>query len=288
LILSVLAAADAASAVVTTHYLHFSDLHLNKVALDLRYFQIRWYALSYIAGIMLAYWYVNQLLKQPNAPMAPRHTEDLLFYSTLGVVLGGRLGYVFFYKPELLTNFWAFVSVWEGGMSFHGGALGVMFAMLFVAWRNKLNFLRVMDYVSCGVPFGLFLGRLANFVNGELWGRETDVPWAIIFPAGGDVPRHPSQLYEAGLEGLLIFVVLAFLFWKTDARNRAGRLSGAFIGLYGAGRFYLEQFRQPDAGLEHLSWGLTMGQTLCLPMIIAGLVLITWSMRKPTAAPARV
>lgn len=284
--------ADIGSAVNAPHYLQFSSLHLSPIAVDLGFFKIRWYALSYITGILLAWWYVNKLIVQPNAPMAKRHTEDLVFYATLGVILGGRLGYALFYNPTMFytvdekSHILQLFRVWDGGMSFHGGALGVLLAMIFVAWRNKLNLLRVMDYVSCGVPIGLFLGRCANFINGELWGRPTTVPWAIIFdktdPEG--LPRHPSQLYEAGLEGLLIFVVLAFLFWRTDARTKPGRLSGAFIGIYGAGRFFLEQFRQPDAGLEHLSWGLTMGQTLCLPMVFAGAALIWWSKRANVAS----
>ena len=271
--------AEATSAIATSPYTHFSDLHLSPIALDLGVIKIRWYSLAYITGILFAYWYVGKLLKQPNAPFTQRHKEDLLFYCTLGVILGGRLGYAVFYQPQMLLHPKDLIKVWEGGMSFHGGAFGVLFAMMYSAWRSKLNFLRVMDYVSCAVPVGLLLGRLANFVNGELWGRPTSVAWAIIFPAAGDEPRHPSQLYEAGLEGLLLFAVLWLLFWKTDARLRPGRLSGVFIGGYGLGRFFLEQFRQPDAGLEHLSWGLTMGQTLCVPMILVGGGLIWWSMR---------
>jgi phosphatidylglycerol:prolipoprotein diacylglycerol transferase len=282
--------ADAASAVNATQYLRFSDLHLNPVALDLGFLKIRWYSLAYIAGIIFAWWYVNKLIAQPNAPMAKRHTEDLVFYCTLGVILGGRLGYALFYAlPRgdwMIIHPSALVAVWDGGMSFHGGAIGVVLAMIYAAYRHKLNLLRVMDYVGCGVPMGLFLGRLANFVNGELWGRVTTVPWAIIFPgAPGVEPRHPSQLYEAGLEGLLIFTVLAYLFWKTDARNRPGRLSGAGLLIYGLGRFFLEQYRQPDVGLDHLSWGLTMGQTLCLLMVAAGGALLAHSFRK-SAQPA--
>jgi phosphatidylglycerol:prolipoprotein diacylglycerol transferase len=276
--------AEAASAAGASHYTHFSDLHLSPIALDLGFFKIRWYSLAYITGIMFAWWYANKLIAQPNAPFAKRHAEDMVFYCTLGVILGGRLGYALFYKPMMFLQPLELLKVWEGGMSFHGGAIGVVLAMIYAAWRHKLNLVRVMDYVGCGVPIGLLLGRLANFVNGELWGRVTDVSWAIIFPGAGDEPRHPSQLYEAGLEGLLIFAVLWWLFWKTDARSKPGRLSGVGLLIYGVGRFVLEQFRQPDAGFEHLSWGLTMGQTLCLPMIIAGAYLIRHSMRK--IAPA--
>ncbi len=272
--------AEAASAISPAQYTHFSDLNLNPIALDLGFFKIRWYSLAYIVGIIFAWWYVNKLIAQPNAPMAKRHTEDMVFYCTLGVILGGRLGYALFYQPEMYLHPTELFKVWEGGMSFHGGAIGVVIAMIYAAWRHKLNLIRVMDYVGCGVPIGFLLGRLANFVNGELWGRVTDVRWAIIFPGAGNEPRHPSQLYEAGLEGALVFVVLWWLFWKTDARAKPGRLSGTGLLIYGAGRFILERFRQPDAGFENLSWGLTMGQTLSLPMIVAGCYLLWHSLQK--------
>jgi phosphatidylglycerol:prolipoprotein diacylglycerol transferase len=159
-------------------------------------------------------------------------------------------------------------------MSFHGGVIGTTLGILWMARKHKLDWLRVHDYVACCVPFGLFFGRLANFVNGELWGRQTDVPWAIIFPDGGEAPRHPSQLYEAGLEGILLFLVLWFLFWKTDARYQPGKLVGAFLLVYGLSRFLVELVRQPDQGLENLPWGLTMGQTLTVPMVLGGAWLI--------------
>jgi phosphatidylglycerol:prolipoprotein diacylglycerol transferase len=253
----------------------FESLGVGPIALDLGFFQLRWYSLAYLAGILLGWWYCLKMLAKPGAPMARRHADDMVFYGTLGVILGGRIGYVLFYRPEFYAaNPLEIFQLWDGGMSFHGGAAGTSVAMFYLAWKNKLSVLRVHDYVSCVVPIGLFLGRLANFVNGELWGRETNVAWAVVFPTGGPVGRHPSQLYEAGLEGLLLFAILGFLFWRTDARYKPGLLTGVFVLGYGLCRFFVEFFRQPDAGLENLSWGLTMGQTLTLPMILAGLYLI--------------
>lgn len=280
-------AASAAGAI------HFSDLGLSPIALDLGFFQLRWYSLGYIAGIILGWWYVSKLLKQPGAPMAQRHADDFVFYATLGIILGGRIGYVLFYKPDMLLNPLDVVKVWEGGMSFHGGLAGLSLAVVLFAWRNKLDLMRVLDYIGCATPFGEFLVRLANFVNGELWGRPTDLPWGIVFPGGGDVARHPSQLYEAGLEGIGLFLLLWFLFWKTDARYYPGRLSGAGLTYYAFVRFALEGVRAPDAGLENLWWGLTMGQTLSLPVLLVGLWLLLGSGKRrtrvePIAGPASV
>jgi phosphatidylglycerol:prolipoprotein diacylglycerol transferase len=216
-----------------------------------------------------------KLIARPGAPLARRHADDMVFYATLGIILGGRLGYVLFYKPDYyLENPLQILRLWDGGMSFHGGVIGTTLGILWLARKHKLDWLRVHDYVACCAPFGIFLVRLANFVNGELWGRPTDVPWAIIFPTGGDVPRHPSQLYEAALEGILLFLVLWFLFWRTDARYQPGKLVGAFLLVYGLSRFLVELVRQPDVGLENLPWGLTMGQTLTVPMVLGGAWLI--------------
>ena len=257
-----------------TAALRFDSLGLSPIALDLGFLQIRWYSLAYIAGILIGWWYLLKLIDRPGAPMARRHADDLVFYATLGILIGGRLAYVLFYQPQILRHPIDVLKLWEGGMSFHGGVLGVTCGIILLARKNGLNWLRVHDYVACCVPFGLFFGRLANFVNGELWGRPTDVPWAVIFPRAGDIPRHPSQLYEASLEGVVLFLVLWFLFWRTDARYQPGKLVGTFLVGYGLCRFSMEWFREPDAGLEHLSWGLTMGQTLTVPMLIGGLYLI--------------
>lgn len=268
---TVLASLSAAA----DHYVHWADLGLDPVLVELGPIKIRWYSLAYLAGILIGWWYLLKLIDRPGAPMARRHADDLVFYATLGVILGGRLGYVLFYRPDVyFSDPVQILRIWDGGMSFHGGVIGVTLGILWLARKHKLDWLRVHDYVACCVPFGLFFGRLANFVNAELWGRPTDVPWAIVFPNGGDVPRHPSQLYEAGLEGLLLFAILWFLFWKTEARYQPGKLVGAFLIVYGLSRFLVELVRQPDVGLEHLSWGLTMGQTLTVPMILGGAWLI--------------
>ena len=254
----------------------WSDLGLSPIALDLGFFELRWYSLAYLAGIFIGYWYMLKLLKQPGAPMARRHADDLVFYAAVGVILGGRLGYVLFYNlGNYLQKPLEIFKLWDGGMSLHGGVIGVLVAIWYVTKKDKLSFLRFCDYIACVVPFGLFFGRLANFVNGELWGRATTVPWAIIFPNSGTMdPRHPSQLYEAGLEGLLMMAILAFFFWRTDARYKPGFLFGMAAIIYGLSRFAVEFVREPDVQLGTLSWGLTMGQTLTIPMLLIGFWLV--------------
>ena len=261
--------------------IHFNDLHLDPIALDLGILQIHWYSLAYIAGILLGWYYLTKLIDQPHAPMARRHADDFVFYATLGILLGGRLAYVFFYQPEILRNPIDILKLWQGGMSFHGGALGVSAGIFYMARRNGLSWLRIHDYIACCAPFGLFFGRIANFVNGELWGRPTNVPWGIIFPNADDGrPRHPSQLYEAGLEGLVLGLILAFFFWRTNARHQPGKLVGIFLLGDGLSRFIVEYFREPDAQLGTLSWGLTMGQTLTVPMLVGGIYLIATASKR--------
>ena len=274
--------AIASTALDATSAVRWDSLGLDPVALDLGFLQLRWYSLAYLAGILVGWWYLLKLIAQPGAPMARRHADDMVFYATLGILLGGRLGYVLFYRPAFyLENPLEILQLWDGGMSFHGGVIGVSLGILYMARKQGLNWLRIHDYVACCVPFGLFFGRIANFINGELWGRgPTNVPWAMIFPTGGEVPRHPSQLYEAGLEGIVLGLVLWFLFWKTDARYQPGKLVGAFILGYGISRFLVELVRQPDVGLENLPWGLTMGQTLTVPMIVGGIYLIATAKRR--------
>jgi phosphatidylglycerol:prolipoprotein diacylglycerol transferase len=274
-------------------YIEWRNLGLDPVLVELGPLKIRWYSLAYLAGILVGWWYLLKLLDRPGAPMARRHADDMVFYATLGIILGGRLGYVIFYKPAYyFSNPLDILRLWDGGMSLHGGVLGTTAGILWLARKHKLDWLRIHDYVACCAPFGLFFGRLANFVNGELYGRTTDVPWAIRFPEPtgqtingvpvvvSGLPRHPSQLYEAGLEGLLLFAILWFLFWKTDARYQPGKLVGAFLLVYGLSRFLVELVRQPDVGLEHLPWGLTMGQTLTVPMILGGAYLIATAKRR--------
>ena len=275
----------ATAAVTASNAISYTDLGLSPIALDLGFFQLRWYSLAYIGGILLGWWYLLRLLREPGAPMARRHADDLIFYATLGIILGGRLGYVLFYKPSMLANPLEVLKLWEGGMSLHGGFLGVILAILWIAHRNKLSALRMCDYIAVVTPIGLFLGRMANFVNGELWGRPTSLAWGVIFPGTGDgVPRHPSQLYEAALEGLLLFAVLSFLFWRTDARYQPGKLVGTGLIGYGVARMLVELVRQPDVGLENLSWGMTMGQTLSLPMVLVGIYLVATADRRRVRA----
>ncbi|MDR2858373.1 MAG: prolipoprotein diacylglyceryl transferase [Novosphingobium sp.] len=276
------------------------DLGLKR-GIDLGFFTLRWYSLAYLAGIVLGYWHLSRMAKAPGAPLAQRHADDLFFYCTLGIIIGGRLGYATFYTggasgvPSLWADPAELFKLWNGGMSFHGGLIGTVLAIAFVSWRGKLNFLRMTDYIAVCAPFGLLFGRLANFVNGELWGRVTDssVPWAMVFPDGGPLPRHPSQLYEAGLEGLVLMIVLLLLFWKTRARWRTGLLTGLFALGYGLSRFIVEFYREPDQQLEEfaLRSGLSMGQWLTVPMILLGLFFVARALLRPpldtgTAAPA--
>ncbi len=260
----------------------WEDLGL-RPGIDLGFFTLRFYSLAYLAGILLGYWHLSKMVKAPGAPMAQRHVDDLFFYCTLGIIIGGRLGYATFYQPSLWTHPADLLKLWQGGMSFHGGLTGVLLAMLWVSWRGGLPFLRVTDYVAVNVPFGMMFGRIANFINGELWGRPSDVPWAMVFPGAGPLPRHPSQLYEAALEGALLIVVMLVLFWKTRARWRPGLLVGVFTAGIGLARFTVEFFREPDAQLEDfaLRTGLSMGQWLTLPLIALGLVVLVRALMRP-------
>ena len=262
----------------------YYDLGLSPVALDLGIFDLRWYSLGYLAGIFLGYWYLLNLIKQPGAPLARRHADDLVFYASLGVIFGGRLGYVLFYNfSHYLANPLEIFRLWDGGMSFHGGVIGVTIGILYLARKEGLNWLRVHDYVACVVPIGLGLVRVANFVNGELWGAPTNVAWAVRFPEVVNgirilgPGRHPTQLYEALLEGVVLFAILAYMFWRTKARYDPGKLVGAFILFYGLFRFAVEFIREPDAqfvGTIIEASRLHMGQWLSLPMILGGVYLI--------------
>ncbi|MCB2014245.1 MAG: prolipoprotein diacylglyceryl transferase [Sphingobium sp.] len=273
---------DTILAAAASGPIRFENLGLDPVAIDFGVISIKWYSLAYLSGILIGYWYLLRLIREPGSPMARRHADDMIFYATLGIIIGGRLAYVLFYQPEILKNPIDILKLWNGGMSFHGGVIGVTCAIIWMSYREKLNWLRVHDYVACCVPFGLLFGRLANFVNGELWGKETDVSWAIIFPTGGPVPRHPSQLYEAGLEGLLLFLILWIAFWKTKARYEPGKLVGIFLLGYGLARFGVEYVREADAQLMEFAdrTGLHMGQWLTLPMIAGGLYLIVTAKRR--------
>ena len=289
----------AAAAAQAHEPIHWIDLGLKNYLFRIGSFELRWYSLAYLAGIVLGYWHLSRMIRSPGAPLAQRHADDLFFYCTLGIILGGRLGYATFYTggntgiPSLWTHPTELLSLWHGGMSFHGGLIGVLLAMLWVSWRGGLNFVRVADYLSVCVPFGMMFGRLANFVNGELWGRvvtNPNLPWAMVFPDAPDqLPRHPSQLYEAGLEGLLMIVIMLTLYWKTRARFRPGLLVGVFTVGIGCARFFVEFFREPDAQLEDFAreTGLSMGQWLTIPLILLGLFMIARALAKPALASGR-
>ena len=240
-------------------------------------FAIRWYALAYIGSLLLG-WRIMRRLTQLSPPVAtPEQTDDFLTWATLGVVLGGRLGYVLFYQPgQYLQNPLGALAVWQGGMSFHGGVLGVVVALVLYCRRNRIPLLGFADRLAVVVPVGLGLGRIANFINGELWGRVAPaaLPWAMVFPAAGPEPRHPSQLYQASLEGVALLLVLSLLCARPAVRARFGMLTGVFLVGYGVARIIGEFFRQPDAFLGFLYAGATMGQLLSLPMIGAGAFLI--------------
>ena len=248
------------------------------VALQLGPLAVRWYGLMYLIAFGLV-WTLGRvrIAARPHGVWTVRDLDDALFYGILGTIIGGRLGYVLFYKfGDYLAEPWRALAVWEGGMSFHGGMLGVIFALWLYARSRKQNWLAVTDFIAPLVPLGLAAGRLGNFINGELWGRASDVPWAMVFPAVDRVPRHPSQLYEFALEGIVLFTVL---WWFSREPRPRGAVSGLFLVGYGLVRFGVEFTRQPDSFLGLLALGLSMGQWLSLPMIAVGAILLAWAYR---------
>jgi len=251
-------------------------------------FAIRWYALAYIVGILLGWLYARTVIKHETLwagvpPMTPADFDDFVLWVTLGIILGGRIGYVLFYNPQYFAQHpLEMIELWNGGMSFHGGFLGCVLAVVLFARHRGIPILSLGDLTCAAATIGIFLGRLANFINGELWGRPTDVPWAMVFPNGGPQPRHPSQLYEALLEGLLLFVVLTVLI-RRGALQRPGFIIGAFAFGYGIARTIGEFFREPDVQLGFLWGGVTMGMLLSLPLILAGLVLMLVTARRKAA-----
>ena len=249
--------------------------NFDPVAISLGPFAIRWYALAYIVGLLLGWRYCLWVAKRPPAVASPAAIDDFLVWATLGVVLGGRAGYVLFYKPDFyFHNPAEILALWHGGMSFHGGALGVTIALLLFCRQRGLSLLAFSDIITSAVPIGIFFGRVANFVNGELWGRPTDVPWGVIYPEAGPFPRHPSELYEASLEGLVLFLILFYLVRFTDAREKPGLVSGVFLIGYACARIFSEFFREPDAFLGFLWFGATMGQLLSIPVLLLGAWLV--------------
>jgi phosphatidylglycerol:prolipoprotein diacylglycerol transferase len=275
-----------------THHVHDTMLlsalafpTIDPVLVRIGPFAVRWYALAYIAGILLGWLYARALVRRAHlwggrAPMTVADYDDFVLWVTLGIVVGGRLGYVLFYNPAYFLAHPAEIpQLWKGGMSFHGGFLGCVAAVAGFALKRGVPMLSLGD-VTCAVgPIGLFLGRIANFINGELWGRPSDVPWAVVFPAAGPLPRHPSQLYEAALEGLVLFVVLLLLV-RAGGLRRPGLVTGAFALGYGIFRSFAELFREPDPQLGFLWGGLTMGMMLSVPLALAGLILIWNAFRR--------
>lgn len=247
------------------------------VALHLGPLAVHWYGLMYLVGFLGGLWLGKWRARQPQSGWQETEVDDLLFYAALGVILGGRLGYVLFYQPGyFLSHPIEIVYLWQGGMSFHGGFLGVLAAMLFFARKTGKRWLAIMDFVAPLVPLGLGAGRMGNFINGELWGRATDLPWGMVFPQVDGTARHPSQLYEFGLEGVALFCIL----WLYSRKPRpVGAVSALFLIGYGSFRFLVEFTREPDSYLGLLSLGLSMGQWLSLPMVIAGVWLLHWSLR---------
>jgi phosphatidylglycerol:prolipoprotein diacylglycerol transferase len=265
------------------------------VLLQIGPFALRWYALAYVAGIVLGWLYAVRLIKTPaiwsprQAPATQLQVDDLILYVTLGIILGGRVGYVLFYRPDLFwTNPLEVLQIWNGGMSFHGGALGVAIAVALFARFNKIEVLRLGDLVAPCVPFGLFFGRIANFINGELWGRPTEAPWGVIFPGSGDgLARHPSQLYQAALEGLVLFLILRWATHGARLLPRRGMLTGLFLLFYGLFRIAVEFVREPDSHLPAaLREYATLGMLLSVPMVLVGGWLIVRARRQAAGAPA--
>lgn len=259
--------------------LQFPDI--SPIAFSIGPVTVRWYALAYLAGFILGWQYCLRIIKNRNwTPVTAAHLDDLLLWIMVGVIAGGRIGYVLFYQLPYYAGHPAdIVKIWHGGMSFHGGFLGVLVASALFARRHGLHFFQITDILACATPIGLFFGRIANFINGELYGRPSSLPWAMVFPGSDGQPRHPSQFYEAMLEGVALFLIL-FVLMRRDGVGRAyGTLSGVFLIGYGGFRFVVEFFRQPDVQIGLIGGVISMGQILCLPMIGAGAAIIWWAGR---------
>jgi phosphatidylglycerol---prolipoprotein diacylglyceryl transferase len=258
---------------------------INPVLIQLGPLAVRWYALAYIVGILAGWIYARRMIASERlwggpAPLTVVDFDDFIIWITLGIILGGRIGYVLFYNlPLFIDHPLAIFELWNGGMSFHGGFLGCAVAIIWFALKHKIPIFSLGDVVTAVTPIGLFLGRLANFINGELWGRPSDVPWAMIFPKGGPIPRHPSQLYEAALEGLVLFIVLNVLI-RLGALKRPGVVTGSFALGYGIARVICEFFREPDPQLGFLWGGLTMGMLLCIPLMLAGIAILAYALSR--------
>jgi phosphatidylglycerol:prolipoprotein diacylglycerol transferase len=265
---------------------------IDPIAISIGPLAIHWYGLAYVVGIMLGWLYARHLTRKNNlwpgdtSPITITHLDDFIVWATAGIVLGGRLGYILVYDfPSVAANPLRAFEIWNGGMSFHGGLTGTTIAMFLFARRNKIPVWSMFDIIAAAAPIGLFFGRIANFINGELWGRLSDAPWAVVFPTGGPFARHPSQLYEAALEGLVLFIVLVIAIHGFKALKRPGIVTGIFVTGYGLSRILVEFFREPDAQLGYLAgnW-LTMGMVLSTPMVALGI----WAILRARLATANV
>jgi len=255
--------------------------NINPVALDLGLLQIRWYAVSYVTGILLSWFFILKIIKIKKIDIDNQTISELISNCIIGIILGGRLGYVIFYNYEYFSdNLIEIFKIWNGGMSFHGGLIGVIIAVIYTSKTSKTSLMLLADLVAIVSPVGIFFGRIANFVNGELYGRVTTHPFGIIFPNGGDIPRHPSQLYEAFFEGFLLFLILLMFLQFKKIIKSSGILAGCFISIYGFFRFFIEFFREPDNHIGLLYLNLSMGQFLCLPMILIGVFFIIFSYKR--------
>ena len=255
--------------------------NINPVAIDLGFIQIRWYAISYIAGILLSWVLILNIIKFKNLKVDNKVISELISNSMIGIIIGGRLGYVIFYNPDYyLNNLLEIFKLWNGGMSFHGGFIGVVFAVIYSSKISKTPILILADLIAIVAPIGIFFGRLANFINGELYGRITNHSFGMIFPNAGNSPRHPSQLYEAFFEGFLLFIIMLLFIKFTNILNKKGLITALFLSCYGSFRFMIEFFREPDSNIGLLYFNFSMGQLLSLPMIIVGLYFIIFIARK--------
>lgn len=260
--------------------------NIDPVLLQLGFIKVHWYGVMYLVAFAIAYWLANRAADKAGSGWTRDQVSDLLFYGFLGVIFGGRLGYILFYNlNQVLQDPVYLVRIWEGGMSFHGGLIGVLIAMAIFARKYKKAYLALGDFIAPLVPLGLAAGRIGNFINGELWGRPTDVAWAMVFPSGGAIGRHPSQLYHVALEGILLFIVIMIV---RRMRPATGVVGGIFLSGYAVARFIVEFFREPDAHLGVLSLGMTMGQWLCVPMFLAGLLVIAFALKQTATARANL
>jgi phosphatidylglycerol:prolipoprotein diacylglycerol transferase len=262
---------------------------IDPIAFSIGPVAVHWYGIAYVVGIMLGWLYARRLVETPrlwagDAPLTRVQLDDFLVWAAVGIILGGRIGYILFYDfPNVAADPLRALQVWNGGMSFHGGLAGTTLAMILFARRNGIAVWSLFDIVAAVVPIGLFFGRVANFINGELWGRLSSLPWAVVFPTGGPFGRHPSQLYEAGLEGIVLLVVLAVMIYRRHALKTPGLVCGVFVAGYGLARIFVEFFREPDAQIGYLAGGwLTMGMLLSLPMVFIGL----WAILRARRASA--